>query len=97
MKERMAGGSPGMVMNCLAVALCVAAFLFLLPFFWQAAPKLPPPPLAWAPGYWETSPLLGITRIVPLAPAELVNPAASTAPAEVQADKNIQPIDRTDL
>lgn len=86
----------GLLRDCLVIGFCIAALLFLLPFFWKTSPKSPPH-FAWAPGYWEISPLLGIMRIVPLAPAMLINPTAAQAPAEIKADKNMQPIDRADL
>lgn len=65
----------------LATGLGLAVLIYLLPFLPQS--KLEPenpPDLAWAPGYWEISPLLGIVRIVPLARATLVNPAAQAVP-----------------
>lgn len=83
--------------DCLALGIFLAALLLVLPFFLEKPPEGKAPTLSWAPGYWETSPLLGIMRIVPLAPASLVNPAAARAPANFQEDKNLQPIDRANL
>ncbi len=66
---------------CLAISMGLAVFMLLAPFFWRQGSHKPPP-LAWAPGYWENSPLSGAMRVVPVAPSMLVNPAAALAPAE---------------
>ncbi len=75
------------VWHGLALTLFAAALLHFLPFFLKPA-DAPPPALAWAPGYWEVSPLLGIIRVVPVSPAMLVNPVAASAPGDILAQNS---------
>lgn len=85
---------PAVIRHFLAAGLGLAIILYLIPFFLTAKPAPGQPPgLAWAPGYWEASPLLGIVRIVPLARASLVNPAAQAAPDGSHA----HPREKTDM
>lgn len=77
---------PAAIRPLLAMGLALVIALYLMSFFLPAEPKpAQPPDLAWAPGYWEVSPLLGIVRVVPLAKFKLVNPAAQAAPTDNDA------------
>lgn len=86
---------PALIRYCLVVGLAITISLYFIPFFLEPASRPSvPPDLAWAPGYWEISPLLGIVRIVPLARANLVNPAANAAPEDILTHKSSQDIGR---
>lgn len=63
----------------LIILLFLVLWLLSPPLLVRRSP-VPAPRWAWAPGYWELSPVLGVVRIVPLAPAVLVNPPAAAAP-----------------
>lgn len=58
-----------------AAMLVISGILLILPFLWSRSIAFPE--FAWAPGYWEPLPKIGLTRIIPIASPKLVSPAVN--------------------
>lgn len=66
----------------LFTVLLISAILLFIPFLFSRPQRSYP--LAWAPGYWQLLPEIGLARIVPIAPALLVNPATGAGTTSIR-------------
>lgn len=73
----------------LLAAILVSAILLFLPFLFTRPEHSHP--LAWAPGYWQLLPEIGLARIVPLAPAILVSPATGAGTVSIRGPAQVRP------